>query len=129
MVMGDSESSIGLHPDGYIEIVFRGVVRSTRLAELIEEARRLSEEYGPVNVLVDGRNGSTSRTARSFSTLMRMGRFPKVLQLIVLTTDDPARIDAIRGPGVVTSILTPILGVRPIYTSDEEEARHLAAMR
>ena len=127
--MGDFESSISLHPDGYIEIIFRGVVRSARLAELIEETRRLSEEYGPVNVLIDGRNGSTSRTARSFSTMMRMGRYPNVTQLIILTTNDPARIDAIRGPGVVTSILTAALGFRPIYTSDEAEARRLAAAR
>jgi hypothetical protein len=127
--MGDSESSISLHPDGYIEIVFEGVVRSPRLEELIEETHRLSEESGPINVLIDGRNGSTSRTARSFSTMMRMGRFPNVTQLIILTTDDPARIDAIRGPGVVTSILTAALGFRPIYTSDEAEARHLAAQR
>ncbi|HFQ94328.1 MAG TPA: hypothetical protein ENK32_09980 [Anaerolineae bacterium] len=127
--MGDSDSSICLHPDGYIEIIFKGVVRSPRLGELIEETRRLSEGSGPINVLIDGRNGSTSRTARSFSTMMRMGRFPNVTQLVILTTNDPARIDAIRGPGVVTSILTTVLGFRPIYTSDEAEARRLAAAR
>ncbi|HID54424.1 MAG TPA: hypothetical protein EYP41_20595 [Anaerolineae bacterium] len=127
--MSDSESSICLHPNGYIEVIFRGVVRSSRLAELIEEAQRLSEKYSSINVLIDGRNGATSRTARSFSTMMRMGRFPNVTQLIILTTDDPARIDAIRGPGVVTSILTSALGFRPIYTSDEAEARRLAAKK
>ena len=129
MTMGDSDSSICLHPDGYIEIIFKGVVRSPRLGELIEETRRLSEGSGPINVLIDGRNGSTSRTARSFSTMMRMGRFPNVTRLIILTTDDPARIGAIRGPGVVTSILTTALGFRPVYTSDEAKARRLAAQK
>ncbi|NKQ36911.1 MAG: hypothetical protein HF973_15035 [Chloroflexi bacterium] len=127
--MDDSEPSVFIHPDGYIEIVFVGTISSARLEKIIEKTRHISEEYGPTKVLIDGRNGATSRTARSFSTMMRMGRFSNVTQLIILTTDDPARIDAIRGPGVVTSILTSALGFRPIYTSDEAEARRLAAMK
>lgn len=127
--MDRSDSSIKYNVDGYIEIIFMGVVPPARLAELMAETRQMSEEHGPVKVLIDGRNGSASRTAKGFSTLMRMGRYPNVSELIILTTKDPAKLDAIRGPGIVTSILTSVLGFRPIYTSDETEARRLAAAK
>jgi hypothetical protein len=121
------KSHVFLHPDGYIEMVFVGMQETEHLQLLIAQAQALIDEHGPISMVVDGRNGRIQPNFSNFSHLMSMGRFPKLIQLYILTSDDPKNSEAIQGPSVVTSILTSVLGFRPVYSSDEVSIRHRAS--
>jgi len=121
------ESGVFLHEDGYVEAVLVGIVESDIMRPLIEEARALVEQHGPMNVLINGLHGRASRDARSLSSVLNIGRATKLKSLYILTgkeTDDPK---GVVGPSVLASILTSALGKRPIYVDSEIEARQLAA--
>ena len=121
------KSRVFLHPDGYVEMVFAGIQETERLQLLIAQARALIDEHGPISAVVDGRNGRIQPNISNFSHLMSMGRFPNLIQLYILTSDDPNNSEAIQGPSVVTSILTSVLGFRPFYSSDETDIRRRAS--
>jgi hypothetical protein len=126
-MMTPPESRIFLHPDGYVEMVFVGMQETERLETLIARARALIDEHGPISVVVDGRTGRIQPNISNFSHLMSLGRIPNLIQLYILTSDDPNNSEAIQGPSVVTSILTSVLGFRPFYSSDEADIRHRAS--
>jgi hypothetical protein len=44
------ESRVFLHEDGYVEAVLVGIVESDIMRPLIEEARALVEQHGPMHV-------------------------------------------------------------------------------
>lgn len=120
-------TGVFLHPDGYIELVFVGVQEAELLQRLIKQTNELVEEHGPIALLVDGRRGRVNPDAKSFSLLLSLRRQPKLRKIVIITTDDPDQKTAVQGPGVVTLIITSALGLHPTYTSDESEARQLAA--
>jgi hypothetical protein len=121
-----AESRVFLHPDSYVEMVFVGWQEVEQLSKLIEQARHLLTEHGPMSLVVDGRNGRIQPNFSNFSHMMNLSRFPNILRLYILTSADPDKMEAIQGPSVITSILTAVLGFRPIYSSDEEKIRRKA---
>jgi hypothetical protein len=121
------ESRVFLHEDGYVEAVLVGIVESDIMHPLIEAARALVEQHGPMHVLINGLHGRASRDAKSLSSVLNIGRATKLKSLYILTgkeTDDPK---GVVWPSVLASILTSALGKRPIYIDSETEARQLAA--
>jgi hypothetical protein len=121
------ESHVFLHEDGYVEMVFVGMQDTEQLQTLIDQAQVIVNERGPMSLVVDGRNGRIQPNASNFSLMMSMGRFPNLVQLYILTTNEPGKEDAVQGPSVVTSILTSVLGFRPHYSKDEADVRRRAA--
>lgn len=121
-----TKSRVFLHQDGYVEVVFVGIVKSEEIRSLVDQAQTLLTTHGAMNVLIDGRFGRVDRDAASFSALMSMGRFPTLKKLLILTTTDTDNPIAIHGPSVVTSVLTAALGFRPSYISDEALIREKA---
>ena len=122
------EAHIFLNPDGYLEMVFHGVVYHAALQAMIDQATALAAEHGPINALIDGRLGAVDRKAKTFRVMMGMGRIINIEKIIILTCNDPQVIHAIHGPSVVTSILSSALGFKPTYIADETKARAMAAM-
>ncbi len=120
------ETHIFLNPDGYIEIVFHGVVYRATLQAMVDQATALAAEHTPVNVLIDGRLGAVERKAKTFRVMMEMGRIDGIKNVIILTSNDPKVIHAIHGPSIVTSILSSALGFKPTYIADEAQARAMA---
>ena len=120
------EAYIFLNPDGYIEVIFYGVVYHAAIQSMVDQATVLVAEHKPINVLIDGRLGAVDRKAKAFRVMMEMGRIDGAEKLIILTSNDPQNVHAIHGPSVVTSILSSALGFKPIYIADESQARAMA---
>jgi hypothetical protein len=115
------------HPEGYIEVRLAGKTAGQELRDLADRVRAILAEHGPTGGLIDGRNGNIVRNVETLSMLRNMGQLNGLHRLVILTTkDNPA---GIRGPTVVMAMLTTLLGFRPLYTSDEAEARKRAAER
>ena len=121
--MTDSNSShVFLNPDGYLEMTLIGRVETAKMRELTDQAIALIQEHGPIGGLIDGRQGNIVRTVESLRILQRI-QMPGLQRLVILTApDNPI---AVRKPSIVMSMLTTMLGFRPIYLSDETEARAL----
>ena len=120
------EARIFLNPDGYLELIFYGVVYHAAIQSMVDQATALAAEHKPINVLIDGRLGAVDRKAKAFRVMMEMGRVDGVGKVIILTSSDPKIVHAIHGPSVVTSILSSALGFKPTYIADEAQARAMA---
>ena len=120
------EARIFLNPDGYLEMVFHGVVYHATLQTMVDQATALAAEHGPINVLIDGRLGAVDRKAKTFRVMMGMGHVNDVEKIIILTCDNPQVVHAIHGPSIVTSVLSSALGFKPTYIADETKARAMA---
>jgi hypothetical protein len=121
----ETQSRAFWNPDGYAEVTLVGTVTGRDLRELVEQARTILAQHGPAGGLIDGRQGNIIRNVETLSALRQMGEIGDLQRLVILTTkDNPA---GVRGPTVVMSMLTSLLGFRPLYTSDEAEARQRAA--
>lgn len=123
------KSRVFLNPDGYIELIFHGVVYHDTLRQLIDGSTALAAVHGPINALIDGRFGAVDRKAKTFRVMMSMGRISGMKNVIILTSNDSQAIHAIHGPSIVTSILSSALGFKPAYIDDEAEARAMAASK
>lgn len=122
-------SYVYLHPDGYVDTVLIGVPTSSELADLVAQTRIWVEAHGPMNILVDARQGRAGRDARSFSIMLSIGRVPKLKHVIILINNPPTHPDGATRSGIILSTLTSALGLKPIYMENEAEARSLAAKR
>jgi hypothetical protein len=118
------KASVFHNPEGYVEMVLVGSVQVEQMRVLVEAAKALIEQHGPIGGLIDGRRGNIVRSVEMLS-LLRSLHIPSLKRLVILTADDNP--DGIQGPSIVMSILTAAFGLRPMYTSDEAEARLLAA--
>jgi hypothetical protein len=119
------KSRVFYNPDGYVEVVLAGSVQVGQMRVLAEAARALIEQQGPAGGLIDGRRGRIVSNMEML-TLLRSLQTPSLKRLVILTTgDNPA---GIQGPDLALSILTAVFGIRPVYSSDEAEARRLAAL-
>lgn len=125
--MGEQESTVFLHEDGYVEMKLVGEVPTEALQALVNQVVSLVQEHGPINLLSNGKHGRISRDARSFSILMSIRGVPKLRHYFILTSAETGDPMGIAGPSIVTTILTSILGFRPIYVDSEVEARQRAA--
>ena len=112
-----------LHEDGYIEVMLIGIPEPEELSRLIQETSQLLEQYGPANVLLNGRHGRAGRDAHSLSNILGMGMAPKLKNLVILTAKETNDPDGVVGPSVLASLLTAALGVSPVYIDSEAEAR------
>jgi hypothetical protein len=120
----NEKARVFYNPEGYVEMALVGSVQVEQMRVLVEAAKALIEQHGPVGGLIDGRRGNIVRSVEMLS-LLRSLQIPLLKRLVILTTEDnPA---GIQGPSVVMSILTAVFGLRPMYTSDEVEARRLAS--
>jgi hypothetical protein len=121
----ETQSRAFWNPDGYAELTLMGTASGRDLRELVGQARAILAQHGPAGGLIDGRQGNIVRNVETLSVLRQIGEIDNLQRLVILTTkDNPA---GIRGPTVVMSMLTSVLGFRPLYTSDEAEARKRAA--
>jgi len=123
------QSSVFIHADGYIEMVFVGLQTSDQLRTLINKAKSLAEsqEEKGVNFLVDGRNGHIGRDARTFTLLMDIGWVRNLDNIVFLYSDDPNNENSARPSDIIISVLTNTIRVKPVYINDEEEARRIVA--
>jgi hypothetical protein len=119
----DVLSRVNLHPDGYVEVTLVGKEAAANLEILANRSRELVETHGPMNVLIDARHGRIGRDTRSFATLLRLGRVPKLTDLIVLISDDPNNTEGGQQTGLMISLLSTAFGLQPTYTDNEAEAR------
>jgi hypothetical protein len=126
-----NQSRVFVHADGYVEMVFIGLQTSSQLRTLINKAKSFAEgkEDKSVNFLVDARNGHIGRDARTFTLLMDIGWVRNLKNIVFLYDDDPANEESARPSDIVVSVLTNTIRVRPIYVSDEEEARRLVGSK
>jgi hypothetical protein len=118
------KSRVFYNPDGYVEMALIGTQTAQQIRVLTEAAKLLIEAYGPVGGLIDGRRGNIIRNVETLS-ILRSLQFSKLKRLVILTTNDNPQ--GIKGPTVVMSLLTAVLGFRPIYIDNETEGRRLAA--
>lgn len=121
------ESTVFWNPDGYVELVFIGIQEPEQLSKLNEEARNLLDAYGPANVLIDGRYGRISREASSFLILRRLTKVKNLKKMYILIDKKATQLESGRESGIVITIVSTALGLRPIYLYDEEKARKLVA--
>ncbi len=121
-----TETAVFWNDDGYVEIVLIGVQEPEQLSTMHAESLALLEKYGPANVLIDGRNGRVSRDASSFMIMRRLHATPKLKKMFILIDKQTTNPVAGRESGIVITILTTALGLRPIYIFEEEKARKLA---
>ncbi|MCI0397627.1 MAG: hypothetical protein L0332_34010 [Chloroflexi bacterium] len=116
------KSHVFQHPAGYLEVVLLGLVSSEEIQRLIAEATAVLETMEPTCVVINGRRGRITRNPQSFRAMRDMAH-PKMKQMIVVTGRDHPH--GSRG-GIVVSIITSILGYKPMYFDDEAEARRVA---
>ena len=126
-MVSEQESRVFLHEDGYVEMILVGEVPTTTLQDLVNESIALVQKHGPINLLSNGQHGRISRDARSFSILMSIRSIPNLRNYYILTSAETLDPLGVPGPSIVTTILTSILGFRPIYLDSEKEARQRAA--
>lgn len=120
------ESTVFWHADGYVELVMIGVQEPEQLIQLNEQTRALLDKHGPANLLVDGRNGRVGRDASSFMILRRLSFSPKLKKMFILIDKQTTNPDAGRESGIIITLISTALGLRPIYIFEEEKARKLA---
>jgi len=127
--MADSQNStVILHEDGYVEMVFAGLQSTSRLRVLVEEAKAFATSTESiVNLLIDGRNGRIGRDARTFTLLMDVGWVRNLKHIVILYSDDPHNENSARPSDIIVTVLTNVLRVQPYYTSDETEARRIVS--
>ncbi|MCA9971123.1 MAG: hypothetical protein KC425_12950 [Anaerolineales bacterium] len=124
----ETNSRVIWHDDGYIEMTFFGLQSAERLAELIAQAKDMAAaQEQHVNLLIDARRGRVGRDARSFSQMLSVGWVKNLRHVIILISADPLNTEGARESGLIISVLTAALRLRPIYESDETAARTLAA--
>ena len=123
------QSSVFIHADGYIEMVFIGLQTSSQLRALIDKAKSFAEaqEDKSVSLLVDGRNGHIGRDARTFTLLMDIGWVRNLANIVFLYSDDPTNKESARPSDIIVTVLTNTIRIKPIYISDEEEARRIVS--
>ena len=123
------QSSVFIHADGYIEMVFIGLQASSELRTLINEAKSFAEaqEDKGVSLLVDARKGHIGRDARTFTLLMDIGWVRNLKNIVFLYDEDPTNKNSARPSDIVVSVLTNTIRVKPRYISDEEEARRIVS--
>lgn len=123
------QSSVFIHTDGYIEMVFVGLQTSSELRTLINEAKSFAEaqEDKGVSLLVDARKGHIGRDARTFTLLMDIGWVRNLKNIVFLYDEDPTNKNSARPSDIVVSVLTNTIRVKPRYISDEEEARRIVS--
>lgn len=123
------QSRVFIHTDGYIEMVFVGLQASEQLRTLINKAKSLAEsqEDKSASFLVDGRNGHIGRDARTFTLLMDIGWIRNLENIVFLYSDDLNNKNSARPSDIIISVLTNTIRVKPIYISDEEEARRIVS--
>ena len=121
------ESTVFWHPDGYVELILIGVQEPEQLSRLNEEARALLDVHGPANVMIDGRFGRASRDASSFLILRRLTRTDNLKKMFILIDKETKIPEGGRESGIIITILSTALGLRPIYFYDEEKVRKFAA--
>ena len=126
MMTAFEESAVFWHGDGYIEIVLIGIQEPEQLSRMYDQSLALLDEHGPANVLIDGRNGRVSREASSFLILRRLHTSPNLKNMYILIDKQSTNPDAGRESGIIITIMTTALGLRPVYIYDEEKARKLA---
>ena len=121
------QSSVFMHTDGYIEMVFVGLQPSNQLRTLINRAKSFAEaeEDKRISLLVDARKGHIGRDARTFTLLMDIGWVRNLERIVFLYSDDPANEESARPSDIIVSVLSNTVRVKPIYISDEEEARRI----
>lgn len=121
------QSSVFMHTDGYIEMVFVGLQPSNQLRTLINRAKSFAEaeEDKRISLLVDARKGHIGRDARTFTLLMDIGWVRNLARIVFLYSDDPANEESARPSDIIVSVLSNTVRVKPIYISDEEEARRI----
>ena len=121
------ESRVVWHADGYIEMSFAGLQTPDALQGHIALAKALAAaQPGPVNLLIDARNGRVGRDARSFSLMLSTGWVKNLHTVIILISEDPQNTEGARRSNIIVSVLTSALRLRPIYATDEAAARALA---
>lgn len=125
--MSESFAKSFLHEDGYVELVLVGQVNADEHLTMVQAAFNLVDKHGPVNLLVNGKNGRLSRDARTMSALMQGSRTSKLRHLFILTGAESGDPNGVKGPSVVASVIIGILGLSPIYIDNETEARQRAA--
>lgn len=130
IIMSESlQSRVFMHADGYIEMVFAGLQTPSQLRLLIDEAKSFAnaKEGQSVSLLVDSRNGHIGRDARTFTLLMDVGWVRNLEKIIFLYSDDPTNTNSARPSDIIVSVLANTVRVKPIYMSDEEEARRIVS--
>ncbi len=121
------QSSVFLHEDGYIEMVFAGLQAPEQLRMLIDNAKSFAEakEDEGISLLVDARHGHIGRDARTFATLMDAGWVRNLENLVILYSDDLSNEASARPSDIVISVLTNVVRIKPVYINDEKEARNI----
>jgi hypothetical protein len=130
MIMSEQlQSRVFMHADGYIEMVFVGLQPSTQLRMLINQAKSFAEaeEDKSISLLVDARDGHIGRDARTFTLLMEIGWVRNLERIVFLYSDDPTNKESARPSDIIVTVLTNTIRIKPIYISDEEEARRIVS--
>jgi hypothetical protein len=130
MIMAEQlQSRVSMHADGYIEMVFVGLQPTNQLRTLINQAKSFAEaeEGNRISLLVDARNGHIGRDARTFTLLMEIGWVRNLERIVFLYSDDPDNRESARPSDIIVTVLTNTIRVKPIYISDEEEARKIVS--
>lgn len=122
-------TTIFFNEDGYIEMIFVGIVSASELQQLLGELNRLVEQYGPVGLLLDGRNGRVSYDAGTLIAFAETKISPQLTHMAILTHTSNTRRDVIKKKpkGIVTQVSAKTFGVPQTYLCHEGEARRLAA--
>ncbi|MBK7895466.1 MAG: hypothetical protein WAS33_15490 [Candidatus Promineifilaceae bacterium] len=125
----EAKSHVFYHEDGYVEMKFFGIVPASELKRLLDEMNQIAAAFGPMGVLVDGRNGRLHHDAGTLIALSEVNPTPKLTHMVVLTHTSASRRDVIvQNPtGLVPQVTVRSLEVPVKYISNEAEARQLAA--
>lgn len=122
------DSTVFLHEDGYVEMVFAGLQSTNNLRVLVEKAKAIADSTeGAISLLIDGRNGRIGRDARTFTLLMDVGWVRNLKNIVILYSADPNDENSARPSDIIVTVLTNVLRVPPYYTSDETEARAIVS--
>ncbi|MEZ4591874.1 MAG: hypothetical protein R3D55_12155 [Chloroflexota bacterium] len=125
----EKKSHVFYHEDGYVEMKFFGIVPASELTRLLDEMNQIAAAWGPMGVLVDGRNGRLHHDAGTLIALSETSPTPKLTHMVVLTHTSLTRRDVIvQNPkGIVPQVTVRTLAIPVKYISNEAEARRLAA--
>lgn len=124
-----NKSYVFFNEEGYVEMVFFGIVNTSELRQLLREMNRLAKLHGPTGFLLDGRYGRIPHNPIALMAFAKATTRSQVTHMVILTNAAHLHRNSAAKQAAedACKVRANTFGIPQVYLSDEAEARQRAA--